>query len=107
LIIYAFAIEEAMSHPHAVLSHPARTALALGICIYSGGLVSTHWRATGKILISRLILSILTAACIYFIEGVETYWTLTIAFIGLVLLCVSEEIFSPFTHDLAEGIEID
>jgi len=107
LIIYAFAIEEAMSHPHAVLSLAARTALALGICIYSFGLVSTHWRATGKILVSRLIISILTAACIYFVTGVETYWTLTIAFIGLALLCTVEEIYSPFGKDIEEGIEID
>jgi low temperature requirement protein LtrA len=107
LIIYAYAIEEAMSHPHAELSLAARTALALGICIYSIGLVATHWRATGKILFSRLSISVVTAGCIYFISGVQTYWTLLIAFTGLVVLCVAEELFSPFENEMEEGIEID
>jgi len=32
---------------------------------------------------------------------------LLIAFTGLVVLCVAEELFSPFENEMEEGIEID
>ncbi len=41
LIIYAFAIEEAMLHPDEVMSEAARIALSLGIFIFSTGIVLT------------------------------------------------------------------
>jgi low temperature requirement protein LtrA len=107
LIIYAFAIEEAMSHPNQEMTFAARLALSAGIFIYSTGLVVTHWRATGKILYVRFIITAVIAGCIYIISGVATYWTLSIALTGLILLCVQEEMYSPFGKMEEEGIEIE
>jgi low temperature requirement protein LtrA len=53
LIIYAYAIEEAMLYPSAPLSVEGRVALATGIFLYSISLVIAYWRATGKILMLR------------------------------------------------------
>jgi len=107
LIIYAYAIEEVMIHPHAQMTTAARAALALGIFIFSAGIIVTHLRATGKLLYQRFVVTILVAACIYFISGVQTYWTLGISLTGLILLCILEEVKSPFTEEREEGIELD
>jgi len=92
LIIYAFAIEEAMLHPDEVMSFAARIALALGIFIFSTGIVLTIWRATGKILYGRLFLTCIISVAIVSIIGLHTMWTMGIALIGLISMCVMEEI---------------
>jgi hypothetical protein len=107
LIIYAYAIEEAMSHPNQEMTLAARIALALGIFIYSMGIGLTHLRATGQILYNRLVMTIVIACSIYFINGIATFWTLGIALTGLIILCVVEEIKSPFIEEHLEGVEID
>jgi len=107
LIIYAYAIEEAMTHPNQEMTFAARIALALGIFIYSMGIGLTHLRATGQILYSRLVMTIVISSSIYFFNGIATFWTLGIALAGLIILCVIEEIKSPFKEEHLEGVEID
>jgi low temperature requirement protein LtrA len=107
LIIYAYAIEEAMTHPNQEMTLAARIALSLGIFIYSMGIGLTHFRATGQILFSRLIFTIIIAGSIYFINGIATFWTLAIALVGLIILCFIEELYPPFGAKMEEGIEID
>ena len=53
LIIYAYAIEEAMLNPSAPLSVEGRVALATGIFLYSISLVIAYWRATGKVMLAK------------------------------------------------------
>lgn len=92
LIIYAFAIEEAMLHPEDVLSAAARTALSLGIFIFSTGIVVTHWRATKRILYDRLFFTLVISSLIIGITNLLTIWSMAIALVGLLTLCVWEEI---------------
>ena len=107
LIIYAYAIEEAMTHPHVEMSDAARAALAVGILVYSTGIVLTHLRATGKWLYLRLLITMIFGAGIYFLEGVQTFWTLIVALAGLLAICILEEINSPFGKNIKEGIEVE
>ena len=92
LIIYAYAIEEAMLHPEGEMTFAARLALALGILIFSGGIVITNLRATGQLLYLRIVFTLIISAMIYFITGIETYWTMLIALCGFVVLCIVEEV---------------
>jgi low temperature requirement protein LtrA len=96
LIIYAYAIEEAMLHPGEDMTLAARMALALGIFIFSNGVVITHLRAFGEVIFGRIIITTLVSAAVFWITGIATYWSMAIAFGGLVILCVWEEIFCPF-----------
>jgi len=107
LIIYAYAIEESITHPHVEMHIAARTALAVGLFIYSTGLVLTQWRATGKVLVMRLVITVVLSTCIYFIQGVQTFVTLSIALTGLLAICIMDEINSPFGRSSEEGIEIE
>ena len=107
LIIYAYAIEEAMTHPHVEMSDAARAALAVGILVYSFGIVFAYLRATGKWLYFRLLITIVFGAGIYFIQGLQTFWTLIVALGGLLAICILEEINSPFGNNMEEGVEIE
>lgn len=91
LIIYAFAIEEAMLHPDEAMSFAARIALSLGILVYSSGIVLALWRATSKFYYIRFVMSVLTAAGIAVLNDIQTIWAMGVAFTGLILLCVGEE----------------
>lgn len=93
LIIYAFAIEESMLHPDEVMSFPARMALAIGIFIFSFGLVIATWRGTGSFFYLRAFSTLVISGFILMLTGFSTIWTLSIAFAGLVLMCILEEIF--------------
>lgn len=90
LIIYAYAIEEAMLYPSQPMSPAGRIALATGIFLYSIGLVIAYWRATGKVLILRAGLTIIVTAICFITSASDVFWTLTICFSGLVLLCLVE-----------------
>ena len=90
LIIYAFAIEEAMLHPDGAMSLGSRIALALGILIYSTVIVVAESRATGKINFPRLIMTIFITAVIFVAAGIHTIFTMSIAVIGLMGMCVVE-----------------
>ena len=91
LIIYAYAIEEAMVHPDEAMTMQARLALSIGIMFYSMSIVISFWRATGKILFLRAGFTLGIAAICFAYSGISIIGTLGIAFGGLLLLCVFEE----------------
>jgi low temperature requirement protein LtrA len=90
LIIYAYAIEEALTHPNEPLTFSARFALALGIFLFSGSLVIAYWRATGKILGTRLISICLIAASCILIGNIGAIGSMAIVLAGLITLCLME-----------------
>lgn len=91
LVIYAYAIEEAMVHPDSAMTVQARLALAIGIIMYSISIIIAFWRATGKILFLRAGLTIVIAGVCFTYSGITVFGTLGIAFTGLFLLCLLEE----------------
>ncbi len=107
LIIYAYAIEDAMLHPDGAMTETTRIALALGILIFSSGIVITNLRATGKILFPRTIITLITAAAVYFINEIQTWNSLLIALIGLIVICVWEEIAPVETEEHSAGMTIE
>lgn len=93
LIVYAFAIEEAMLHPDDIMSLQARVALSIGIFIYSTGIVVALLRATGQISYLRFIFTLMISSLVYVIAGMETIWSLSIALAGLITMCIADELF--------------
>jgi hypothetical protein len=90
LIIYAYAIGEAMLHPYDHLSPGGRMALATGISLYVLSIVLAYWRATGRWMVLRMFLTLLIAGLCIAISNVQAVWTLAIALGGLILLCAME-----------------
>jgi low temperature requirement protein LtrA len=91
LIVYAYAIEEAMLHPADPLSMERRLALASGIFLYSFSIVIAYWRATGKFLKLRTGLTIAIALIIVLRSDIIVFRTLVLCLACLVLICMLEE----------------
>jgi len=91
LVIYAYAIEEAMVHPDHAMTVQARLAMAIGIILYSFSIVLAFWRATGKILFLRAGWTLVVAGICLAYSGITVFGTLGIALTGLFMLCVLEE----------------
>lgn len=64
VILYAVALEEAVSHPEDVLSLAGRIALAGGVALFIGGMAAVRFRTTGKVGVERLIAVVLIAVAV-------------------------------------------
>ena len=62
VILLAAGTEQALAHPDQALDPAARLALAGGVLLFTGGTAAAFWRATGQILLIRIVL--VTAAAI-------------------------------------------
>ncbi len=90
LIIYTTAIEEAMLHPAGVFSSEGRIALSVGIFLFSMSLVITFFRATGKVLYFRAILTLLISAVVFFASALNVLMMLALSLVGLLLISIIE-----------------
>ena len=91
VIIYAFALEEAVAHPGDPLPFVGRLALALGFSLFVGGMAAAIWRATGKLLVARVILTLVTALAVMLLANVSPLVSLGAVFVAVVLIAVLEE----------------
>jgi hypothetical protein len=91
VIAYAVAIEEAIAHPAEPLPFAGRLALALGLLLFVGGMAVAIWRATRRLLLPRLILTLGTAVAVVAVVGVTPLLTMAIAFVGLLIIVIVEQ----------------
>jgi len=91
LVIYAYAIEQAMHHPGDALNVEGRMALAAGISLFTISTVAANWRAVGKILWPRILMSVFVSLSVIIKPGILSIRTLFICFTLLLLLCAIEE----------------
>jgi low temperature requirement protein LtrA len=91
VILYAYAIEEVAAHPQEVLSLPVRIALAVGLAIFIGGMAYAVRRATGKMLLPRLVLIVLMGLALILIPNVSGLATLAVAFGGVLAIAIVEQ----------------
>ncbi len=91
LIIYAYAIEEAMLQPTGPMTVQGRMALATGTILYSLSIVLCYWRAIGKIMWWRIVFTLAMAGVVVWCKETDVFYTLLICFTGLLMLCLLEE----------------
>jgi low temperature requirement protein LtrA len=91
VIAYAAAVEAAVAHPSQPLSFEGRVALAVGLALFVGGMAVAIWRATDRLLLPRLILTVGTAVLVVLVTGVAPLFNLVIALIGVVLIAALEQ----------------
>jgi low temperature requirement protein LtrA len=88
VIAYAVFVEEAVAHPHEPLPLVGRLALAMGLTLFVGGTTAALWRATSRLFLHRLILTMVTAIAVVAVTGVASLITLAIAFVGMGIIAV-------------------
>lgn len=91
VIAYAVAIEEAIVHPDDPLPLVGRIALAIGVALFVGGMATAIWRATGRILLPRIILTVGLVVLILTLTTIPPLFTLGITFIGVVIIAFMEQ----------------
>ena len=91
IIAYAIAIEEAVAHPTDPLSGGARFALALGLFAFVGGLAFALWRASCRIRVGRILVTVVTSVTVYLLTNVAAVVSLAVAFAGVATVALLEE----------------
>ena len=91
VILYAFAIEEVVAHPHEALVLAGRIGLAVGLALFIGGMAYAVRRAAGKMLVARIVLILITGLALIFIPNVSGLVTLGIARGGIFVIAVVEQ----------------
>jgi len=91
VIAYAVGLEEALAHPADPLPDSARLAVALGLLLFVGGTALAMWRATCGAPVRRMAVSVLAAAAVYLVAGVQPVWTLAMAMAGVTLIAGLDE----------------
>ena len=102
IAFYAAAIGEAAVHPDIPLSLAARIGLAVGLILFVGGMAVAVWRATQRILVPRFVLIMVTAFVIVVLSDLMPFFTLAIAFVGVLLVALVEERMIPAIRDVHE-----
>jgi low temperature requirement protein LtrA len=90
VIAIAAAVEEVLAHPGEPLPLLWRVTLAAGLTLFLGATGAAVWRAHGRVLMPRLVLTVATAAVV--VLGPDgRIATLLVALAGVVVIAVAEE----------------
>ncbi len=92
IIGVAIAIEEGIAHPDHALELEARLSLGVGLILFIGGMALAILRAGGGLQVRRLVIVLVTALAVVFVEGSESYVPILIATVGLLVLAVAENV---------------
>ena len=89
IVAYAVAIEFVVAHPGEAMHTPDRAALAAGILLFVGGTGMSLRRATGLWDAPRLLLTLLTAALVFFLDG-SAMLSLMVALTGVIAVAITQ-----------------
>jgi low temperature requirement protein LtrA len=110
IIGIAVAVEEGIAHPDHVLELEARLMLGIGMILFVGGMALAVFRAGGGLQLRRLVIVLITALAVIFVEGTESYVPILIATAGLFVLAFAEKIGEkadiPEAAETAEAAEV-
>jgi low temperature requirement protein LtrA len=90
VIVYAAAIEQAITHPNEALPGAELLGLAVGMVLFVSGMSVARWRAIGKLSTRRVVINIVTALAIIASAGLDVSLTLGIALIGVLTIAIFE-----------------
>ena len=91
IIAYAFAVEEIAAHPGQPLPLEARVAVAVGLVLFVGGMAVAIRRATGYLLLPRIILTVGTAIAVVAVSEASGLLNMAIAFAGILAIAIVEQ----------------
>lgn len=107
VIAYAAALEEAVAHPGQPLSQSVQLTLAAGVVLFVGGMALAMWRAARHAALPRVIITLLAAATIAIVNGINPVSSLAIVFASLVIIALIEQrTISPLVKSESEHANI-
>ena len=91
VVAYALAIEEAIAHPSEPLALEVRAALAGGVALFVDGMAVAMWRATGRLLLARVFVTVGVAIAVLVVTRVAPSVTLGIVLVGTTTIATLEQ----------------
>ncbi len=91
VVAYALAVEEAVAHPSEPLALEVRAALAVGVALFIGGMAVAMWRATGRMLLARVLVTVGVAIAVLVVTRVAPSVTLGIVLVGTTTIAALEQ----------------
>jgi low temperature requirement protein LtrA len=85
----AAATEQALAHPDAPLAADVRAALGVGALLFIGGTALAMWRASGRLPVWRVVLSIVAAVAV-FTAGFQPSVAMAILLVSLAIIAIIE-----------------
>ncbi|MCH8908291.1 MAG: low temperature requirement protein A [Candidatus Heimdallarchaeota archaeon] len=94
IISYTLAVDSAIAHPTSnQLTDEARMALAVGLLLFIGGTALAVLRASGEIMIGRIVLILILSFVIF--VGIIPIHELWLGFIGVLTIVIFEQVSPP------------
>jgi low temperature requirement protein LtrA len=90
IIGIAIGFEKILSHPEVPLTMPVALALGGGVILFVGSTAASLWRASGIVLVPRLIVIAAIAGCTYLFIGRSPEFALGLIGAGLILMLAIE-----------------
>jgi low temperature requirement protein LtrA len=90
IVGFAVALEEIVHHPEDVPSGEVVAALGVGIALFVGCSAFAYWRTTGRVLVPRLAILVVTVATLAAVSGQTPAWQLAVVATGLAAIAVVE-----------------
>jgi low temperature requirement protein LtrA len=90
IIGFAVAIEEIAHHPNDVQPTAVVVALGAGIALFVGMSAFASWRASGRVLVPRLVTLGITLVALALVANQEPVWQLSTVALGLLVIVLLE-----------------
>lgn len=91
ILAFAIAVEHAFAHPGDPIGLEIRIAAAFAVALYGIGTVLAFLRTTGRLLVSRLILTLVTFGTIVLSTGLTPLIGLSVGFVAIVVVAIVEQ----------------
>jgi len=90
IVAFAVALEEIVHHPGAVPEPEVTAALAVGVSLFVGCSAFAYWRTSGRVLVARLAVLLLTMVALVAVSSLVPAWQLGVIALGLLGIVLVE-----------------
>ena len=90
IVAFAVALEEIVHRPGAVPEPEVTAALGVGVSLFVGCSAFAYWRTSGRVLIARLLLLLLTMVALVAVSSLVPAWQLGVIALGLLGIVLVE-----------------
>jgi low temperature requirement protein LtrA len=90
IIAFSVALEEIVHHPGSVPPGEIVAALGAGVVLFVGCSALAYWRASGVVLVARLVVLAATAVALVAVSSLLPGWQLGVVALGLLAIVVLE-----------------
>ena len=97
IVAFAVGVEEIVNHPEGSLPGEYVAALGIGVGLFVAGTAAAYWRATGSVLVPRLVVLAVGLCVLALLASAEPRALLAVLAVSLLLIALAERKQAPAT----------